>query len=306
MITLRACPACGQPATDADFEHRYEQVPPSGQGRLETRLVACRACGHAFSNPQPTWDEVAPFYGAGTMYEKHHGDKVFDFDKVEDLLSRRRQGDRFNHLPIITGGEYLDVGSGDGLLVASMARLGMNAHGVEPRGDAVAACRAVGLDVRQGTLEEARFRDASFDCMSMNHVLEHVPDPVALLTECRRVLKPGGELVVGVPNYRSLVFQWVGWDWLGIDPPRHLHQFHEGSLRKVAERAGLTASSIETESLLEFVEPELARLLRRRALVPMRLTLKTRLTRPLAAYLTKRGNATRRGEALIAHLVRAE
>ena len=63
MITLRACPACGQPATDADFEHRYEQVPPSGQGRLETRLVACRACGHAFSNPQPTWDEVAPTEG---------------------------------------------------------------------------------------------------------------------------------------------------------------------------------------------------------------------------------------------------
>lgn len=304
MITLEECPACGGAVNDARFVHRFMTAPPRDEPRLQTILVRCSRCGHVFSNPQPSWNELAPFYGGGSMYENHHGDKGFDFDKVERLIANKFDGSRFNHIPVIKGGRYLDVGSGDGLLVAGMARLGMESHGVEPRADAVAACRAVGLDVREGTLEEAQFPNDYFDCMSMNHVLEHVPAPVTLLHECRRVLKPGGEFVVGVPNYRSMLFGLVGWMWLGLDPPRHLHQFGEETLRLVAERAGLTVKAVVSESLPEFVEAELARWLRRWARAPMRLTLKTKVARPLASLLARRGNNSGRGEALVAYLTK--
>ncbi len=74
------------------------------------------------------------------------------------------------------------------------------------------------------------------------------------------------------------------------------------TLRRVADRPGLTTREAGSESLPEFVEPELAKWLRRRALIPIRLTLKSRLARPLAQALTRRGNSSGRGESLVAHL----
>lgn len=183
-----------------------------------------------------------------------------------------------------------------------MARLGMQAEGVEPAGAAVERARSLGLTIVHGMLADAHYPDASFDSLSLYHVLEHAPDPVALLAECRRILKPGGEMVVGVPNYESLVRGLVGWVWSAYDLPRHLHHFTAESLGQAARRAGLEVVSIGSESLPEHVEAELAGWLRRRAKVPLRLTMATHLTRPLARSLARRGNASGRGEALVAHL----
>ena len=153
-------------------------------------------------------------------------------------------------------------------------------------------------------LHDARYPDGSFDSMSMYHVLERTPDPVVVLAECRRILKPGGELFVGVPNFDSLVRTWIGWLWSGLDLPRHLHQFRADSIRRAARRAGLEVVQLETESFPEHVEGELAAFLRRRALVPRRFTLKSQVTLPLAGVLARKGNASGRGESLNVHLRR--
>jgi hypothetical protein len=126
-----------------------------------------------------------------------------------------------------------------------------------------------------------------------------------VLSECRRILKPGGEVVIAVPNYKSLLFSVVGPMWLGLDPPRHLHQFSPTLLSKAAERAGLQVVELETESLPDYVENELARWLRKTVRVPMRLTLATRVARPFALRLAKKGNASGRGEAIVARFRRA-
>jgi SAM-dependent methyltransferase len=72
----------------------------------------------------------------------------------------------------------------------------------------------------------------------MGHVLEHVPDPRALLAECRRIIKPGGRLVSITPNVSSWGHQIFGPHWLGLDPPRHLHLFTPASLRRLAQDTG--------------------------------------------------------------------
>ena len=221
---------------------------------------------------------------------------------MDRLLARKHRGDRLNHARVVPGGKYLDVGCGLGEMVAGMARLGMEAEGVEPSPAAVDRVQSIGLKIHLGTLHDAQFPDSRFDSISLYHVLEHTPNPVAILAECRRILNPRGEIVVGVPNFASLVRSLVGCTWSAYDLPRHLHHFCQSSIRSVAARAGLTVVAMETESFSEHVEGELAMWARRRLKVPARLTLKTGVTRPLAAYLAKKGNASGRGESIVVHL----
>ncbi len=183
-----------------------------------------------------------------------------------------------------------------------MMRLGMEAQGVEPSPIAARLARNSGLKVFCGMLSEARFADDSFDCISLYHVLEHTPNPIEVLRECRRILKPDGEIVVGVPNFESMTFALIGRVWGGLDPPRHLQHFRPASITRAAGRAGLAVAAMETESLVEHVERELVGWLRQRLFVPARLMLAMGAVRPLAAYLARKGNASNRGEAIVVHL----
>src|SRR5215472_8916534 len=101
------------------------------------------------------------------------------------------------------GASLLDVGAGGGDFIASLSALGWKTTGVETDPVAAQRARARGLDVHQGDLESAGFADALFDAITLAHVIEHVPDPARLLAECRRVLKPGGRLVMLTPNTSS-------------------------------------------------------------------------------------------------------
>ena len=81
----------------------------------------------------------------------------------------------------------------------------------------VATARARGVPVYQGQLADAKFPDNHFDAVHSAHVIEHVYDPVALLRECFRILKPGGKLVIITPNtgswgHRKFGSTWHGWD----------------------------------------------------------------------------------------------
>jgi SAM-dependent methyltransferase len=296
MQHLANCPACGGPTGKAKVVRQHHSQ--HDEHSIDTQLVECR-CGHVFTNPQPSWDELAPFYGVDYgVFAKAPPDAT----AIDKWITTRSFNGRFNHMKILPGGRYLDVGCGLGVMVAAMSRLGMKAEGVEPSPIAAQKAREAGLIVFCGILEEAKYDSESFDCISMFHVLEHTHDPVELLRECRRILKPGGELIVGVPNYNSLVLGLVGSIWSALDQPRHLQHFRPGSIRRTADRAGLRISAIETESLVDHVEGELIGWLRRRFFIPSRLISKTRAARPLAAGLAGFGNKSGRGEAIVARM----
>ena len=147
------------------------------------------------------------------------------------------------------GGRALDVGCGEGATVEALATLGWDAEGVDF--DAAAVVRAVerGLRVRLGSLEGQHYPAGHFDVIGMTHVLEHVPDPLATLRECARLLRPGGQLVLATPNARSLGHRRFGRDWRGLEPPRHLQVFTPGALRRLAERAGFALATLESRTL---------------------------------------------------------
>jgi len=119
-----------------------------------------------------------------------------------------------------------------------MQQKGWRVTGLDFDEGAVSNARSKGLDVRQGELAAQRFADGSFDAVVMNHVIEHVPAPDELLSECCRILKKGGVLVASTPNARSSIHEHYGQNWRGLETPRHLQIFTRNSLANIAGRVG--------------------------------------------------------------------
>ncbi|MDP8957356.1 MAG: class I SAM-dependent methyltransferase [Actinomycetota bacterium] len=144
-------------------------------------------------------------------------------------------------------GRLLDVGCGNGRFLARMRDAGWDVHGVEP--DPVAAETArgfFGLQVTCAPLQHAALPEETFDVITLSHVVEHVYDPIGLLIECARLLKPDGQLVVVTPNSGSLGRRWFGRWWRGWEVPRHLFIFSPRTLQACAERSGLRVDEIRT------------------------------------------------------------
>ncbi len=231
-------------------------------------LMQCPGCQVVWLNPQPVPEDIGKLYA---NYFTHHtpssnsnrlgeirkivktsilqssfGYKTDGSNKViGSALSsigplKAIIGNSVRWLEAREGGRLLDVGCGNGSYLNQMQQLGWEVTGVEPDGEAVAVARKkFGLEVFHGSLEEAGLPSGHFDAITMNHVIEHVPDPIGTLRECHQVLKPGGKLVVATPNIKSLGRQKFNDAWLHWDPPRHLHHFSPQALRACAEKAGL-------------------------------------------------------------------
>ena len=149
------------------------------------------------------------------------------------------------------GGRVLDVGCGNGEFLVRMKAYGWDVAGVDFDSAAVESAKRIGMDVRLGTLEQVDFRPDSFDAITLNHVIEHLHDPVETLRQCRRVLKPGGTVWINTPNVQSWGSERYGANWRGLEPPRHLTIFTPGALRLACERAGfeVTATHGSPESV---------------------------------------------------------
>jgi len=149
------------------------------------------------------------------------------------------------------GTDLLDVGCGNGRYLAQMRTLGWEVTGVEVDPAAAAQARAAfGLKVQTGTLFDAGFPPDSFDVVTISHVIEHVDDPLRLLHECFRVLRPGGRVVITTPNITSLGHRWFGSAWRGLEPPRHLILFSPRALDQLVGKAGFQRVELQTSGRL--------------------------------------------------------
>lgn len=102
----------------------------------------------------------------------------------------------------------------------------------------------LGIRAYVGTLPHLELEPESFDVITMWHSLEHVHEPAPLLREARRLLAPGGKIVIAVPNIDSLPFRWFGKDWFGLELPRHLTHFTPSSLLQMLQRCGFATEPI--------------------------------------------------------------
>jgi len=157
----------------------------------------------------------------------------------------RREDVEFNvmYLPALPQGHLLEIGCGSGKILKRMEHMGWRSEGVDFDDAAVEIARKKGLQVHAGMVEDQAYPNDHFDVILMSQVIEHVHDPFALLREARRILKPGGRLILITPNNESLGHRMFQEAWRGLEVPRHLHLFTLRSLRNLAEKAGFKVNN---------------------------------------------------------------
>ncbi|MFZ5477945.1 MAG: class I SAM-dependent methyltransferase, partial [Myxococcota bacterium] len=139
---------------------------------------------------------------------------------------------------VVRAGTLLDYGAGSGAFARYMAGRGHTVVGLEPY-SLGAPLEEPGLRLLRAPLATLVEAGDRFDAITLWHVLEHVDRPVALLAELRGLLRPGGAIVISVPNFASWQRAVFGARWFHLDPPRHLIHFEPDTLDTCLERAGL-------------------------------------------------------------------
>jgi SAM-dependent methyltransferase len=221
---------------------------------LEFYLHQCQECGLAYLNPQPEWKDLEYFYGGDYYTNAPIGGNHNIFYNLLRKFKRAVLGPPkykfwdFNK----TEGRFLDVGCGNGAyesyIIKDYSR--WEFYGVEPSPDSFKVASTVkGFRVFNGNLEEAHYNDNFFDVILMSHSLEHLPNPLAALKECHRILKPGGRLVIGVPNFDCPARRFFGSYWLHLDAPRHLFHFSPNVLKAMLQNSGFSVVSLNFEVL---------------------------------------------------------
>lgn len=145
---------------------------------------------------------------------------------------------RWNCPPWIGAGRYLDVGCGSGGSLGVARALGWRVAGIEMDEAAAALARRFTDELHVGDILTAPFAPGRYDVVTAFHVLEHVPDPVAVARRMLHWLAPGGLLIVEVPNAGGLGARLFGGAWSGLELPRHLSHFTPETLERVIDKAG--------------------------------------------------------------------
>ncbi|MFP6665185.1 MAG: class I SAM-dependent methyltransferase [Deltaproteobacteria bacterium] len=216
--------------------------------RGKNRVVICRDCDLYFVNPITTDTSSSDAIATSTKYTDDQLAKQDFFQHRADVLLARIERRR-------PPGSLLDIGCAIGTeLVAAKAR-GWACRGVELSAASLAIAQSRGLDVLSEPLEDCNFAEESFDLVTLNHVLEHVPRVELFLREVRRVLKKDGLLFIAVPNVHTWWFylKRQRYNWAFNDD--HYTHFSVRTLPKLLTTAGFNTVEISTSRWMDFHRP---------------------------------------------------
>lgn len=256
VIATRDRPGCylcgerGEPLYEGLHDRLF-----GAPGRWNLKCCPKGDCGLIWLDPMPTEEDIGKVYSTYYTHRQAGDAKPAGSGKLTTFIRRALYKPLLRVLRVRKGrkrlkcmcldrtpaGKLLEVGCGDGKRLARMRALGWDVLGQEIDPAAAAyACRSWGVDVHVGRVQTLEAGPEIFDAVIMNHVIEHVYDPVALLAACRRLLKSGGKLILATPNSASYGHCKFGACWRGLEPPRHLHLFSSKTLSQVAYRAGFS------------------------------------------------------------------
>lgn len=200
----------------------------------EFRLAKCRSCGLISLVPLSTTEELLNFYP-----ESYHcyNNPISNFTKLLVAFSLKKQAREIVKL-IGKQGVVLDVGCAKGEHFEVFNKIGnWRLIGIDFNKRVAEEGRKKGRKIYCTTLEEFNYAKESFDLVIMDHLLEHVTNPVSTLKSANRLLKKNGYLIGSVPNINSLDRLLTGRYWGGYHFPRHVYHFTPQTLTKLFEKS---------------------------------------------------------------------
>ena len=234
------CNLCGAVDTDILYDADVQRIPKrrndlisiysSSSNRIcYEQVLRCRKCGLIYLSPRPKRQIIIHSYSCAE-------DTKYISQEKERQLTFKRCLKTIKHL--CSEGSLLDIGAACGIFVKTAVDAGYKAIGVEP---SVWMCefakKQYNVTILPTVVEDAKFKDSSFDIVTMWDVLEHVPDPMCTLKEVKRILKPGGILVINYPRIDDPLAKIFGRHWwflLSI----HLFYFTHKTLSSYLEYVG--------------------------------------------------------------------
>lgn len=256
------CPVC----YSSDCRLIYNNLTDNLNNSLfmQWAMFQCHNCNSAYLNPRPTQSSNINAYSNyhtkknnctvctaskslfrnfihslansyRNYYYRHNYSPSFPFGwimiRIFPFLSNRIDEEFLCLSKFDTHGALLDVGFGSGVFLTRASQLGWDVFGADFDPVVVENALKRGLNVRLGGIEAYSECSGYFDLITLNHVLEHVHDPIALLASAFLLLKPGGSLYVATPNIDSYGHKEFKSSWRGLEPPRHLVLFSSDTLR---------------------------------------------------------------------------
>jgi 2-polyprenyl-3-methyl-5-hydroxy-6-metoxy-1,4-benzoquinol methylase len=272
------CNCCSADDAEIVFEARHADMRDrdltrvfraSGDELLIDRLVRCRRCGLEYVSPRLRGSLVVDAYASGD-------DELY----VSQMPARERTfADALARIEALepARGRLLDVGAAAGGFLASARARGWEVEGCEPNRWLVNwAATHYRLLLRPGSLLRQRFEPQSFDVVTLWDVIEHTPDPSAVVARIRTLLRPGGLLVVNYPDRGSWIARLLGRRWPFLSSV-HLFYFNRRTMARLLASHGFEivrvrphVQRLELDYLLsraEVVSAPLSRVVRRAARV---------------------------------------
>lgn len=181
--------------------------------------------------PQPSIQNLGSYYESED-YISHTDSKRSLFEKLYHAVKQKALRDKVKLITGLTGskGNLLDIGAGTGDFANEAQKSGWTVSGFEPSEKARTIAKFKGVVLVDDTAE---LSDGTFDVITMWHVLEHVPDVEKQITELKRLVKPGGHIIIAVPNFKSFDANYYGAYWAAYDVPRHLLHFSKTAIEKL-------------------------------------------------------------------------
>ena len=232
------CPVCA--GTHSRTLRRFRVRLPGIEGTF--RLRRCRDCDLVFVSPRLDDELLVSLYGE-EFYFPPSSPMGGIAAGVQELIQAARRQVIEKRVPV---GRVLDLGSGDGAFVHHMACHGWDAIGVDlsPAARELALRRGLQGRFLHGTLPDLDLSAGNLDAVTLWQVLEHIGEPLPLLSRVRELLRPGGLFVASVPNIEGLSAVLTQERWWGLDIPRHIVHYTPSTLRRVVLISGFEVMDV--------------------------------------------------------------
>ena len=227
------CPICNK----EDISNLLHTKDYSLTGE-DFKIIQCANCTLEYTDPAPSKEDIAPYY--------HFPSYISHTDTKEGLVNQLYHKVRNHTLTqktnwvqsLFTGhkGHILEVGAGTGAFAHSMSKKGWKVTALEP--DESSRKKALeNYNIHLLPIEKLyNLESASFEVITLWHVLEHVHDLNEYMKTFQRLLKPNGRLIIAVPNYTSYDAGYYKKYWAAYDVPRHLYHFSPLSMHYLVKK----------------------------------------------------------------------